>query len=273
MEALTVGNNGPAISIFTDGLSLFPKPTPSRLSDATQINLLHGLAVARLRSGEVPPAKLILDQLRSATKTNRSILFNDALLDTQSRDTISRSIGTLERALNAGPTDESLVNLYGYAVSQAEAVPALRSRIPTLWQNYQRFEKQLPPPSSTQHHWGSKWIGDAEYQAIMDEKMQSTAHRTELTQRIATIQNDAATTQQNIETLQANIDIAKQRSAKVATVNGLQKQLTQAQDKLRSLESQMTSATTELQTLSDGPKPTFDKPEWKDPVLELQTKQ
>lgn len=208
-----------------------------------------------------------MDRVKTSPNTNRAIQLNDALVDLQIRNFMIRGADTIGRLLAQGPVDEATVNLFGYAISKAETDASTRARIPKLWQDYERYEIQLPPPGSNRMHWGSRWLtvdetADVKWQLrrMQDERSNRQGEISRLEDRILDqrrIVNDA------------NAEYQAQRLRDVRTADP--GRLNRENNELARLNGLLNRAMDAAEQPIPGPKPIFASPPVKgyDPDLVL----
>jgi hypothetical protein len=273
MEQLAAGNAREAQTIFTDGLALYGKVIPQKLDDDARINLYHGLAIANLRTGNLVAARSAMDRVRAATKTNRSVQLNDAIIDVLTRSNLARGVDTIEKYLATNPADEIGVNILGFGINRLEGDASSRSRSSALWLKYQRYESQLTPPAPGLHHWGSRWISSDEMRAIELEKRQLEQSKAQLRREILKAQSAVDRAHAEASSRQAAYDRVRMANPRDSDLPYLAGRANEASSDFHSADQDLQKLRNELFNMPDGPKPAFDPPpKGVDPELALTVK-
>ena len=231
LEALERRQWRAGLESFADVRMLFDRNVRSaaeRVKNRQYLLALHGLAVAYMRTKQMPKAGELFagesDPLcqQIVRDPTRPLVINRAVVDITQKTKAVRAARTLKEYLekHPGEADETMVNLLGTAIAVGEEHTTARSFLNQCAEFYVKLNEQLEKTRPGQKRWGVQWLDEGEAQRKFDEKRKALQEAQRLTQQTNAAFNEWERQKQLYQpsgpdrlrhTSKANVDAAETR--------------------------------------------------------------
>lgn len=150
-------------------------PQPAKLKDPAVIHLYHRKAYMLAKRGDFAPALVAMRKARSAERLNASLVKNAAKLESLAggRGNCVRGARDIITYLKGREPDEEMFNLAGFLLDRATQQGLRPPEV--LQRDLKALEagllaKRLKSDKPEKRRWGSRWIGEQEWQEIEEKR-------------------------------------------------------------------------------------------------------
>jgi len=139
--------------------------------DSQRADILYASGVCYMLQGEYQKAHQAFERIRSARNKDREFILNDAKVDLSIKNLITTAVRPLDNYLASTSTpDEEAIDLFGAAIDKASQNGMTAAGIAAPADHYVAYNAKLEATKPGMHHWGQRWMTDAEFADIETQR-------------------------------------------------------------------------------------------------------